>query len=61
VTSATHRAIILEGAVLDCEMPFVPNRATRAQAAATTAYTAVPALDVEAFDVDVPERQISGP
>jgi len=58
-TIAAHRSVPLEGAVFDCEKTIDKNRATCAQAAASTAVTPITALDVEAFDVNVSEREIS--
>ena len=57
---ASNRSVVLESAVLHCEKSIVVdiNRASRAQASATAA-TAIPALDVEAFHVDVSENQNS--
>lgn len=61
VTFAAYRSVVLEGAVLDCEITrIIENCATRAQAAATAADAAIPAFHAETFNVDVLKRQVAG-
>jgi len=57
--SASDRSVILEGGVFDCKMTLIVNCPTGTQASAGAAATAIPALDMEVFDVNVPQRQIS--
>jgi hypothetical protein len=59
--SATHRSIVLKGAVFDGKLTRTSdiNGATCAQAATATAHTAISPLYVEAFDVNIFERQLS--
>ena len=50
---------MLEGRIFDGEGTRIENCATGAQAPAAAAITPIPALDVEVFDVNVLQDQIS--
>jgi hypothetical protein len=53
-----YGSVAFEGAVLDCKRTFIDiNRAARTQAAAPATITTIACFYVEAFDVNVDERQ----